>query len=70
MDIRIRYGRGDCLAYLWPLSREGRNWISDNVKGTRINSTAVLRSDELLAVLDAMVAAKLAVHWLDTTEPL
>jgi hypothetical protein len=66
MDVVAHYNKGDEIALLQPLNRRARFWLSDRVKGTRINSCAVVDPARLLGLLPELAEDGFAVRWQTT----
>jgi hypothetical protein len=64
IDLRITYKRGAPIAYLRPLTIQGRNWVWDNLKAARyVGSNAIVDAEALLPLIERMTADKLVLHW-------
>jgi hypothetical protein len=51
IDLRITYRRGAPIAYLRPLTAQGRRWIWNHIKGrSYVGSNAVVDVEQLLAL--------------------
>ena len=63
IDLRIIYKRGKKIAFIRPMTAQGRNWLSDHVKGRRVNNSAMVETEELLPLIAKMQAAELVIYW-------
>jgi hypothetical protein len=64
IDVDINYKQGEKVALLTPRSRRGRFFLSDNLKGKRINNSAVTTSvEQLLALIALMTERGIAAYW-------
>jgi hypothetical protein len=62
-DITIIFKVGDALAYAKSGSQAGRNFLSDNVQGRRIHNTALVKSEDLLLLLEQAMRLDLSIFW-------
>jgi hypothetical protein len=64
IDVDINYKRGEKVALLTPRSLRGRFFLSDNLKGKRINNSAMTTSvEQLLALIALMTKRGIAANW-------
>jgi hypothetical protein len=45
------------------LTTPGRHWLSDHVKYPYAGSNAIVHAEQLLELIQRMVAAELKIHW-------
>jgi hypothetical protein len=62
-QLRISYEKGAPIAYIRPLTVQGRRWLWDHVKYPYAGSSAIVQAEQLLALIQRMVAAELTIHW-------
>jgi hypothetical protein len=63
IDLRISYQKGAPIAYVRPLTTQGRHWLWDHVKYPYAGSNAIVSAEELFAVLQGMGAEEVTIHW-------
>jgi hypothetical protein len=63
IDLRISYQKGAPIAYIRPLTTQGRHWLWDHVKNPYVGLNAIVDADQLLALLQRMDADELTIHW-------
>lgn len=63
-DITITFNPGDVLAYAKHGSTPGRNFLSDNVKGQRLQGgTTLIETEDLLPLLKKGMREGLSIYW-------
>jgi hypothetical protein len=62
-DLTIIFTPGDALAYAKSGSTAGRNFLSDNVPGRRLHNTALVASEDLLALIERAMQLDLSIFW-------
>jgi hypothetical protein len=63
IDLRISYQKGAAIAYIRPLTTQGRHWLWDHVKCPYVGSNAIVDAEYLLALLQRTDTNKLTIHW-------
>jgi hypothetical protein len=63
IDLRIIYEKGAPIAYVRPLTIQGRRWLWNRVKYPYAGSNAVVDAEQLLELLQRMDADELTIHW-------
>ena len=63
IDLRIIYQKGAPIAYIRPLTIQGRHWLWDHVKYPYSGSNAIVDAEQLLLLIQQMDAHGLAIHW-------
>ena len=63
IDLRISYQKGAPIAYIRPLTTQGRQWLWDNVRYPYSGSNAIVDAEQLLELIERMDADELTVHW-------
>jgi hypothetical protein len=61
IDLRISYHKGASIAYIRPLTTQGRGWLWDHVKYPYAGSNAIVDAEKLLALLHRTDADKLTI---------
>jgi hypothetical protein len=62
-DLRIIYKKGAPIAYIRPLTIQGRHWLWNHVNYPYIGSNAVVGAEQLLALIQRMDTGELKIHW-------
>ncbi len=62
-DLKIIYQKGAPIAYIRPLTIQGRQWLWDHVKYPYSGSNAIVDAEQLLVLIQRMGADELAIHW-------
>jgi hypothetical protein len=63
IDLRISYQKGAPVAYIRPLTAQGRHRLWDHVKYPYAGVNAIVHAEQLLELIQRMVAAELKIHW-------
>ena len=63
IDLRIIYKKGAPIAYVRPLTAQGRHWLWDHVKYPYAGSNAIVDAEQLLVLIRQIDADQLAIHW-------
>jgi hypothetical protein len=63
VDLQIVYQKGYPIAYIRPLTIQGRHWLWDHVKYPDCGSSAIVDAERLLVLIQRMLADELAIHW-------
>ena len=63
IDLRIIYEKGAPIAYIRPLTIQGRHWLWNHVKYPYSGSNAIVDAEQLLALIQQMDADELTIHW-------
>jgi hypothetical protein len=63
IDLRIIYQKGTPIAYIRPLTTQGRHRLWDHVKYPYAGSNAIVDAEQLLALLQRIEADELTIHW-------
>jgi hypothetical protein len=63
VDLRIIYQKGAPIAYVRPLTIQGRRWLWNHVKYPYAGSNAIVDAEQLLELLQRMDADELTIHW-------
>lgn len=63
IDLRIIYEKGAPIAYVRPLTIQGRRWLWNHVKYPYAGSNAIVDPERLLELLQRMDADELTIHW-------
>jgi hypothetical protein len=63
IDLRIIYEKGAPIAYVRPLTIQGRRWLWNHVKYPYAGSNAIVDAEQLLELLQRMDADELTIHW-------
>lgn len=61
IDLRIIYEKGAPIAYVQPLTIQGRRWLWNHVKYPYAGSNAIVDAEKLLALLHRTDADKLTI---------
>jgi hypothetical protein len=70
IDIDISYTEGQSVAFLTPRTTRGQFFLSDNVKGQRLNNSAMTESvEQLLALIALMSKQGIAANWQSDGAP-
>ena len=62
-DLKIVYQKGAPIAYIRPLTIQGRHWLWDHVKYPYVGSNAIVDAEQLLVLIQRMDADELVIHW-------
>jgi hypothetical protein len=63
VDLRIIYQKSAPIAYIRPLTIQGRRWLWNHVKYPYSGSNAIVDAEQLLLLIQQMDADELAIHW-------
>jgi hypothetical protein len=63
IDLRISYQKGAPIAYIRPLTTQGRHWLWDHVKYPYVGSNAIVDAEQLLELIQRIDADELTIHW-------
>ena len=63
IDLRIIYRKGAPIAYVRPLTKQGRHWLWDHVKYPYVGVNAIVQTEQLLDLIHRMDADELTIHW-------
>ena len=63
IDLRIIYEKGAPIAYVRPLTIQGRRRLWNHVKYPYSGSNAIVDAERLLLLIQQMVATELKIHW-------
>jgi hypothetical protein len=63
IDLRIIYEKGAPIAYVQPLTIQGRRWLWNHVKYPYAGSNAIVDAEHLLTPIQGMDAQGLAIYW-------
>jgi hypothetical protein len=55
--------KGAPIAYIRPLTIQGRHWLWNHVNYPYIGSNAVVGAEQLLALIQRMDTGELKIHW-------
>ena len=62
IDLQIRYQKGEPIAYIRPLTTQA-HWLWDHVKHPYAGANAIVHAEQLLELIQQMVATELKIHW-------
>ena len=62
-DLQIKYQKGAPIAYIRPLTIQGRHWLWDHVKYPYSGLSAIVDAEQLLVLIHRMAADELAIGW-------
>ena len=63
IDLRIIYQKGAPIAYVRPLTIQGRRWLWNHVKYPYAGSNAIVEAEQLLELIQQVDADELTIHW-------
>jgi hypothetical protein len=63
IDLRISYQKGAPIAYIRPLTTQGRHWLWDHVNCPYVGSNAIIDAEQLLALLEHINPDELTIRW-------
>ena len=63
IDLRIIYQKGAPIAYVRPLTIQGRRWLWNHVKYPYAGSNAIVDAEHLLELIQQVNADELTIHW-------
>jgi hypothetical protein len=63
IDLRIIYQKGAPIAYVRPLTIQGRCWLWNHVKYPCVGSNAIVDAEQLLELIQQVNADELTIHW-------
>jgi hypothetical protein len=61
--FRVTYTPGDQHAFVLPLTSTARFWLSDHVKGQRINNSVMVDIGEMLDLIASMQKSNMTLNW-------
>ena len=63
IDLRIIYQKGAPIAFVRPLTIQGRRWLWNHVKYPYVGSNAIVDAEQLLELIQQVNADELTIHW-------
>jgi hypothetical protein len=63
IDLRIIYQKGAPIAYVRPLTIQGRRWLWNHVKYPYAGANAIVDAEQLLELIQQVNADELTIHW-------